>query len=360
MALQKLINLLPEVYKNLLPKFFENMIPKEKAATCSDCAMCVETGEEISLGIQFSKETKCCTHYPNLSNYIVGALLSSNDPRLKKGQERVHEVIYSKLGIVPLGIRSTRKYNLLNKQAPNAFGKSRTMLCPFFRKDEGLCSIYPFWNATCNTWFCKYNAGHDGQKFWIALLRYLGHVEKVLTQYVAYKMGFEARHIILPKTDMEPWTESDFDDQPPDLKIYEKQWGKWAGREEEFYKETYGLILDLSRDDFDRIAGITQEILLKNLEDKHRDLIHPILPKILRRNPKLVVEKTKQGTYILTSYSPFDPFEVSKRIYDMLDFFDGYRSNKDSCGLILDQLGAEPTEDLLLTLCQFRILTAKE
>lgn len=88
--------------------------------------------------------------------------------------------------------------------------------------------------------------------------------------------------------------------------------------------------------------------------------MHTILPKISRRNPNLIIEKTKQEKYILTSYSPYDPIEVSKRIYDMLDFFDGYRSNKDACRLILDQLGAEPTEDLLLTLYQFRILIPEE
>ena len=313
-----------------------------------------------SSGIQFSKETKCCTYYPNLPNYLVGALLSKNDPGLKKGQELVHEIIHSRLGIVPLGVRRTRKYELLTKQALNAFGKSRIMVCPFFEQDEGLCTIRPIWNATCNTWFCKYNTGHDGQRFWIALRRYLSRMEKVLSQYVAYKMGFEARDIILPKTDTEPWTEKDLDDQPPDITNYKEQWKRWVGREEDFYKESYGLIIGLSRDDFDRIAGITQEILLKDLEDKHRDIILPILPKILRRNPKLIVEKTRQGEYILTSYSPFDPLGVSKRVYDMLDYFDGHQSNEEASRIILDQLGAEPTEDLLLTLYQFRILTVKE
>lgn len=360
MILYRLKSLLPEVYRNILPELFEKKLPKEKAATCSDCAMCAEAGDVTSLGIRFSKETKCCTHYPKLPNYLVGAILENNDLKIRKGQERVHQIIRSRVGVVPLGILSTRKYDLLYRQSPLAFGKSSTMLCPFFRKDEGLCSIYPFWNATCITWFCKYNAGYDGQIFWIALLRYLGHVERVLAQYAIYKIGLEAGNILFPKTITEPWTERDFDDQPPDEDAYQRQWKEWAGREEDFYKEAYGLILTLSRDDFDRMAGIQQEILIKDLEAKYRELVRPILPKILRRNPKLIVEKTKQGTYILTGYSPFDPIEVSKRIYDMLDFFDGYQSNKDACGFILDQLGAEPTNELLLSLYQFRILIATE
>lgn len=360
MTHQKIISLLPAFYKKFLPAFFETEIPKETASTCSDCAMWADSNDEFSMSVHFSKETKCCTHYPNLPNYLVGALLSNRDPKLKTGQNRLRRTLNSRLGVVPLGIRRTRKYEFLMKKARHAFGKSRSMVCPFFKQEGGLCTLRPFWNAICSTWFCKYNAGQDGQIFWLALRRYMVMAEEGLSQYVLYKLGFEAEHILLPEKDMEPWSERDLDDQSPEIKSYQVLWEKWAGREEDLYKETYNLIQGLSRDDFTRIAGVRQDILLNDLENRYNTLIGPKLPCKLKRNPRLLVEKTQQGAYVLISYSPYDSFEVSKRIYDMLNYFDGRRSNEEACRLIRDRLGAEPTEDLLVSLYQFRILIHDE
>ena len=354
---QRLIDRLTEFYKNFLPEFFQKAVPEETASTCSDCAMWVEPGEGTSSSIQFSRETKCCTFYPNLPNYLVGALLSQEETYLKKGKERVDKLIYSRVGITPLGIRRSRKYELLVRKARSAFGKTQSMVCPFFEQKEGLCTIYPFWNGTCSTWFCKYNAGYDGQAFWLALRNYIRRLEKVLAQYAAHKNGFEARYIIMPKTDTEPWTERTLDDLPVDDVTYKKTWQRWSGRERDFFKETYERIKGLSKDDFRYIGGITQDILLKDLEKKRRKLIHPLLPKRLKYNQNLIVEKTREGEYILSGYSSYDPIKVSKRIYNMLDFFDGYRSNEDAFGLIFEHVGIEPSKDLLLKLYQFRILT---
>jgi len=52
--------------------------------------------------------------------------------------------------------------------------------------------------------------------------------------------------------------------------------------------------------------------------------------------------------------------EVSKRIYDLLDFFDGKRTNQQVCRLIRKHIGAMPDQDLLISLYQFRVLVNNE
>ena len=84
--------------------------------------------------------------------------------------------------------------------------------------------------------------------------------------------------------------------------------------------------------------------------------MQPTLPEVLQRNPKLEVVKTSEDAYALVGYSPFDTLEISKRVYDMLDYFGGRRPVDEVRPLIRDQMGMEPTEDLILSLYQFRIL----
>ena len=89
-------------------------------------------------------------------------------------------------------------------------------------------------------------------------------------------------------------------------------------------------------------------------------MLNPTLPRTLQRNPELKVNKTEKGTYFLIGYSGIDPVEVSERIFDILDFFDGRRSNKEVIPLIRKQMQAEPSQSLLIQIYRFRILIDNE
>ena len=89
-------------------------------------------------------------------------------------------------------------------------------------------------------------------------------------------------------------------------------------------------------------------------------MARPRLPDRLKRNPNLCAQKTQEDAYILIGYSGLDPFEVSKRVYDVLDFFDGKRSNREARQLIREHMKAEPDDDLLISLYQLRILVKDE
>jgi len=360
MAEQRVIDRLPSFYSKFLPKFFERLIPVETMATCGDCAMWPEAERSFPERISFNKATKCCTHYPNLPNYLVGALLSSTDPAHKEGRDRVLRKIHRRVGVTPRGILRPEHYSLIIKTTPDAFGKSKSLVCPYFQQDEGRCTIWNFNTANCNTWFCKHDAGEVGRLFWKALKEYLSNVQNTLIDYTQFKLGLAPGKIMLSAAARQSITPDELDNEPPDERLFQDLWGGWTPRVDDFYKEAFRQVSSLTKREFGNIAGISQKILLKKLENNQRRLVKPDLPQVLTRNPRLSVTKTGDDSYTLVSYSPFDPVQVPKKIYDALDFFDARRKNSEVRRLIARELGTKLEKDLLLSLYQLRILVENE
>lgn len=329
-------------------------------ATCADCAMWSDQENSLPDIISFNKATKCCTHYPNLPNYLVGAILSSTDPAYDEGRDRILKKISSRVAVTPQGLLRSPSYTLVIKNAPDAFGRSKSLLCPYFNEDEGKCAIWAFINANCNTWFCKYSTGEDGRSFWKALKEYLDEVQKTLMYYTQHKLGMDPDKIIFPETTNQSIKPTDLDNEAPDEKSFRGLWGDWAPRAEKFYKEAYKLVESLSRREFENITGISQKILLKNLENKQRQHVKPELPLFLTRNPRLSVTKTGDDSYTLVSYSHFDPIQTPKNIYDALDFFGGRRNNNETQEIIARELGIKLEKNLLISLYQLRVLVESE
>jgi len=356
MPVRKIEEALPEYYRKFLPDFFKNSIPLETVATCSECPMLPEEGNDDSESVLFSPESKCCTHYPNLHNYMVGGLLSNTDKELDEGRHRIRRQIKRRIGVTPHGVLRPYKYHLLLTHTQlEYFGRSEWLICPYYSREKGICTIRPFWNSVCNTWFCKYTDGYDGRIFWSALKIYMQSIEDTLTRYTLYKMGWDAKNIILPTSERQ-LTLEELDDKPLKLKEYRELWGDWAGREEEFYRETFAVIHTMTRSDFDHITGIAEMVKLEELKAGHKAIITKEPPSILKRNPELKVKSIDEKTCVLIGFSAQDPVEVSRRTYDILEYFDGTRSNKDVVQLLREKDMAEPTDELLLMLYRLRIL----
>lgn len=355
MPSQKIISRFPDFYKSFLPRFFENDNPGETARSCSDCSM-MNSDSSMPGIISFSPHTKCCTYYPNLPNYMVGALLSDRNPELNQGRIRIRSLIRKGVAVKPHGIMRPDKFQLLIKSSVDLFGRATSLVCPCFDSKNGTCTLWPFHSSVCNTWFCKYSAGEDGRLFWNSLRNYLIHVENVLELYTLQKTGFEAAEMIVQQKDVHLISALELDDKKPDKKTYQRMWGKWAGREEEFYKETYRIVKGLNRPRFKRISGIAGEVLLRDVMKKLQKIVKPKPPAFLKRNPHLVVEKTGEDEYTLISYSRFDPITVSGRIYRIIDFFDGAKDIRATGNEILKKTKTEPSPDLLLSLYQMRVL----
>jgi Fe-S-cluster containining protein len=277
MKLMKIYDDLPELYKTIFPEFFAQEIPVEEMATCNDCAMCQKPGTRAIPGIQyFRPDAKCCTYYPKLSNYLVGGILSDPDPGLEEGRRRIRERIEKRVAVKPQALYFPKRYRLMHKYGmPQSFGRSSTMLCPYYVKENGLCSIWKFRDAMCSTYFCKTVAGNEGQKFWKVLRTYINHAEGSLCLYPLYKMNWDIESTWDYYNDLESATlqPEDLDETAPSEESYQKMWRDWVGREEEFYRESYRIVSELTRDEFNRIAGITGNVILSWLKEKYNDVI---------------------------------------------------------------------------------------
>ncbi len=291
-----------------------------------------------------------------MPNYMVGALLCDLNQELDEGRIRIRGLIRKGVAVKPHGIMMPERYQLLLKSSLEFFGRASSMLCPCFDSKKGICTLWPFHSAVCNTWFCKYSAGEDGRLFWISLRNYMLHVEKVLELCTLQKTGFEAAEIIVRQKETPPLSLGEIDDKKPDKKTYQRIWGKWAGREEEFYKETYSIVKGLNRRQFKNLSGIIGEVLLQDVMKKRQKIVKPKLPALLKRNPRLGVEKTGGDEYTLISYSGYDPVTVSGRVYIMIDFFDGRKTTKEACKYFFKKTKTEPSYELILSLYQMRVL----
>lgn len=347
------------VYRTILPAFFERKIPLESAATCNKCVMLEQPSSSYCGERSFSHGSKCCTHHPELPNYLVGALLSNPDPAFAEGTRRISEKIRSKIGISPSGIMRPGKYSLLIKNSsPDFFGRSETLICPFYEVEKGSCSVAPYWDSVCATWFCKYVSGEDGRNFWLALRKYLEGVEHVLKRYpfLVMKLDFSSYESAADK--QKPLTVQDLDDLPPLQKDYDALWGDWSGREEEFYLEAYRVVSLLDREKFENIEGIIQKGVLRDVENKYATLVNEPIPDRLQRNRELRVTKLSGDYYLLAAYSSFDPLKVSVRLYTCLNYFDGTRSNEEVLKSIQETMSVTLTGKMLEKLYRFRILSA--
>jgi len=180
-------------------------------------------------------------------------------------------------------------------------------------------------------------------------------IENALTRYTLYKMGWDAQNIILLTSDR-PLTPEELDDKPLKPKDYQTLWGDWDGREEEFYIKTFAIVQTMTRRDFDHITGITEMVQLEVMKVGHKSIVTKEPPSTLKRNPDLKVKSIDDESCVLIGYPSHDPVEVSRRVYDNLEYFDGTRTNEDVVQLLRKKNKAVPDEELLLMLYRLRIL----
>ena len=347
----------PALYGPLLPPFFSESAPKESAATCLCCPMVPGPGcspEPSSLF--FDPRTKCCTYFPKIPNYLVGGLLSGAAPALAEGRRRVRARIKSRVGVTPWGLLPGKRFDLLYLAgAAHAFGRSEHLACPYHDSASGKCTVRPWWEATCQTWFCKHDAGLDGLTFWRALQRYIAGLEKALASYVLNRTGLFAADPPLHGA-VQALDAADLDERPLPDADYRRLWGRFAGREEVFYQRAYALVRRLTRKEFEKVGGASLALRLRVLKEAHAPAVAKRVPPFLQRAPGLASTRLNDGRYRLTSYSEFDPLVVARAVFLLLEEFDGSRTNRQ-IGVALRRAGkAAFSERALLQLYQARIL----
>jgi hypothetical protein len=324
----RLRDYLPSLYGSLLPSLFDESVPRETRATCDDCVMCQpqpDLPKELELKT-FRPDTKCCTYHPNLPNYLVGAILASDDAPMAEGRKRIREKIARGVGVTPRGILVPRKYALFYDQASQFFGRTDAMKCPYYY--EGGCSVWRYREGVCTTFFCKYERGETSKRFWESLKSYLALVEFKLSLYAAAELEKDPVRVTAWWDAWDgkgPLTVADLEDRAPTESERRATWGEWFGREEAFYLACYEKVAALDAAKFQSLLGIEESYLRQRLGFTRDGASRADIPRRLKRNPDLCAIRRGDSYVCANPLNRGDAFEVHALIYPLLDRFDGER-----------------------------------
>jgi hypothetical protein len=303
-------------------------IPRETDATCDDCAMCIpEDDRESNAPRSFDPDVKCCSYVPTLPNYLIGRILEDSRPRSVRGRKTVLDRLANGEAVSPLGMTMPPTYLLLYKHsAEKAFGISKTLRCPHYLPENGgSCGIWEHRSAVCTTFFCKFVRGAVGAKFWSSLNQLLSTVEQQLSTWCVSQLDVsdESLRLLFPPRSMKS---DQIDSAALDGKIdrgrYKKLWGRWFGREQEFYKESAKLVNGLDWKQVVLIGGSEIKIYERLVLDTYRGLQATHLPQFLKTN-RMNVVKLDAESCCVTTYNPNDPICLPNQLIAVLHYFDG-------------------------------------
>lgn len=328
--LEQAASTLPPLYSGWMVHVLEGPLPEEKKATCDTCVMCPPANTAAEPGTSyFNPETKCCTYLPELSNFLVGRILADESPDMREGRVTVEERLLKGAGVTPLGFGQDAVYRLLSNEANGTlFGRSRALRCPHYIEEGGRCGIWKHRESWCATWFCKHERGAAGQRFWMAIKQVLNTVEEGLATWCVYQLdvGTDALKLLFPSTHqgnralaLERYL---LDDGTADPALYRAIWGKWAGREKDFFKECASLVNPLSWDEVSSICGSQLAIFTRLAQEAYGALESKTLPPLLQVRPYRTTNVEPTYSEVI-SYSDHDPLRLTKALRDILPYFDG-------------------------------------
>jgi len=346
------------LYARWMRELLGDPVPGEAPATCDDCAMCAPKGAAPAASeLFYNPETKCCTYVPELPNYLVGRILSDPDPSMAFGRRTVLERLRAGAGVTPLGIAQPAVFEVLYKSSPGSFGRARSLRCPHYIEEGGLCGVWRHRASVCATWYCKYERGALGQAFWKALHTLLSAAQRVLARWCVRDLDPEVLAVLFPPVSY-PGTGRALDaadiDGRATPEFAKAAWGAWLGREEEFYRDCARRVDRLSWKEIRVIGGSEIDIperLLRAAWAEHRSTT---LPATLRPGGYKVVHDSPEQARI-TSYSEHDPLELPRELLEALGYFDG-RPTAEALKAIAEEKGLDLDRDLVRRLVDFRIL----
>jgi hypothetical protein len=338
-------------------------IPAETHATCKSCAMAAPPGESAGEEHYFNPATKCCTYFPDLPNFLVGRILADEDPATAAGRARVEAGLES-VSCTPHGLHPAAARSLLYRAGGDAgFGRARALRCPYYQEEEGgLCGIWQHRRSTCVTWFCKHVRGAVGLRFWQALYALLAAVEEQLAGWCIVELdpGSEAlRRCFASSGDRnEPPLDAAQLDDVADAAGRRALWGRWYGREREYFQQCgervaalgWEQVLAISRPDITAFAQLARLAYAELLSDE--------IPERLQAGSVQLIQFDAQRCRAVT-YSGYDPLELPRRLLDTLPYFDG-RPVGASLRAVEDEERLRLRPALVRKLVDFEILAPAE
>jgi hypothetical protein len=332
----------------------------EPRSTCSNCVMCADVQSSGSR-VQFSPDTKCCTYVPHLANFLAGQSL------LGPGRASISARIERRVGVTPLGLGLSYADIRRVVGAQSHFGQAEVVICPHFDTEIKGCSIWRTRNAVCSTWFCKHDRGAVSQRFWQAVRDLLIAAEELISHRCLTRAGLPAEQISAVLSHRAAIRETiaransgsiDSEMQPDDESAgwYERMWGDWVGREEEWFIQSAEHVATIGKDE---LAAQLLDVrhLAQAAVERWEDLSKHDLPDRLILTPGHGSEVTPDAVR-LVGYSPMDPVVLPAALLTELNRIDGRPVTQLRAGVDLHNA---PLDDYLLGLLHdFGVVSAPE
>ena len=360
---------LPPLYARWIEAILNEPLHAEPAATCLDCAMQAGKPQPPSAyDVHFNAHLKCCTHLPALPNFTVGLILQDPDPALRAGRAGLEQRLASANGLTPLGIDRPQDAPLDRMHDPNAFGRDPDLLCPHY--DNGLCGIWKYRNSTCSTWFCKFQHGLTGLRFWRTVQALLYRIERHLSVWCLRQLGLPDRTLELLGQLERAVTQEEAAQKLSYVALhrdthpqrYAELWAQWTGHEREFFAHCAELILPLTWQDVRRIGGIELVVRSTRVKDAHKRITQGHIPARTQRQPNVQMIDTAplpgEQTRVW-SFSPYDPLELPDAVLNVLHYFDG-RPTQEAVQIIQQQTGVQIDDATLQQLVDWHLIEPVE
>ena len=357
MPFRKIQDSIPDFYHPFLPELFQHEIPPEPFADCHNCPM-IDEKEELTgsdMAKPFSPATKCCTYTPRIPNYMVGAILADSEKSMFSGIKRIQERIKSREGIIPNGVYPTKKYHdYYMENAEKEFGNSKSLRCPYYIHDKYNCTIWKYREAICSFWFCKHLASDTGADFWKSMIKYFKTIQESFLVVATQDSGLFPVDLYGDNS----YYQLHVNENPTvRKKEYSKIWGKWEGREEQFYIRCYEVVINLSAHQQKNLFS-DGEKLERELETKLHEL--EFIPDLLIAD-KNTIEAINGNSYQIEVNSFIRPinktiawsFQLPKYV---MDYFDGKNRTNQIIKKLQENYNTTLDPEIIIALYRHNIL----
>jgi hypothetical protein len=359
--------MLPLLYTRWADEFLGGPIPAETEATCAQCALLAvsPTPAKQNLTRRIYPRTKCCTYYPELTNFQVGFILNENDPNAAPARAVVLARVQAQFMATPLNLLPPLTQRLLYSKAPY-MGSALSLCCPYYVEEllGGACGIWQHRNAVCMTWHCKHVRGQVSQSFWIDALKPLFKtLEHTLAYWCLTQLDLPEANLasVLAATTVnitDPYFTPDMLDETVDPKAHRMLWGPWTGREAEFYSECARRVAALTPQEVLAIGGPLAALRLRLARQAYGKLIAAKLPHTVHPG-HFTVQPLADGEVQIVSYDANDPLVLPLEVLNLLPYFIG-RSVTEALQVISDEAQIDMEPALVRKLLDFEILVEAE
>lgn len=245
----KIKHLLNGVTDSFFPK---NILTKEVFEEKATCDSCIQSPKK------YKSDLKCCTFWPFVPNYIVGAILISKKDRHKSAQEFLRKLILKNGYVLPIGVPAPPWYQkdfVENKSA--IFGKISDYLCPYYDKSKNHCGVWEFRGSVCTSFYCESSYGKKGQQFWKNMENFMSYLEMGISEEVLVYNDYSPRDM----NDQLEYLNIDFKNQKYSLSKrmsevkLKKIWKHNFDNKEDFYIKSFHFVSNLTAKHQSEILG---------------------------------------------------------------------------------------------------------